>query len=150
MRYLLFIVGLAAMAGTLTNLNKRLVNPGTGIVVAAGSVAVDTATMASQATTQAGTPFKCRDASSIGTTFSCTMIPAPISYSDAQLVIFIPNTNCAAGPDTLNISALGAKRIVKSDGVSNLAAGDCTKGLPMLLFFVQALDGGTGAFLSSK
>jgi len=146
------VAGLVA-ASTLSNLNKRMVNPGTGIVVVTGDsgiVSADTAVMASQVTAQAGTPWKCMDTSTNGSIFFCNMLPVPPVYSNAQPVIFVPNVNCVAGPDTLNINALGSRRILKSDGITNLTAGDCTKGLPMLLFFVQSLDGGTGAFLSSK
>jgi hypothetical protein len=144
------VAGLVA-AGTLTNLNKRLVNPGTGIVSVAGSIAADTAVMASQAVMQAGTPWKCRDTGNDGHTFSCAPVPALSGgYTDMQPVIFSPGSTCIAGTHTLNLSAQGMKRIVKGDGVTDLAAGDCTKGLPMLLFFVQALDSGAGAFLTSK
>ncbi|MBZ5593079.1 MAG: hypothetical protein LAP39_12630 [Acidobacteriia bacterium] len=120
---------------------------GTGIVLAGGvTVSYDTAVMLTQAMAQAGTPFKCTDAGGSGTTYSCVMWPALVSYTDKQMVIFTPNTACAGGLTTLNINGLGAKQIYKTDGATNPSANDCRAGLPALLLYNASLNGGNGGF----
>jgi hypothetical protein len=133
----------AAVAGT--DYQAALI-PGTGIAIAGSTISADTATMLTQATAQAGAPWKCTDAGASGATYSCVMVPAPSAYFDRQLVIFTPNASCSGGATTLNIQSLGAKNIYKIDGATNPAANDCRAGQPMLLLYNASLSSGAGAF----
>lgn len=119
---------------------------GTGVALAGNTVSADTAMMLTQATGQAGTPWKCTDAGGSGVTYSCVMVPAPAAYTDKQPVIFTPGTSCSGGATTLNIQSLGAKNIYKIDGATNPAANDCRAGQPMFLLYNASLASGAGAF----
>ena len=133
----------AAVAGTDY---QAALTSGTGIAIAGSTISADTATMLTQATAQASTPWKCVDAGASGTTYSCSMVPAPLAYVDNQLLIFTPNTSCAGGATTLNVQSLGQKNIFKIDGVTNPAANDCRAGQPMILLYDAGLSAGAGAF----
>jgi hypothetical protein len=133
----------AAVAGT--DYQAALI-PGTGIAIAGSTISADTTAMLSQATAQAGAPWKCTDAGASGTTYSCVMVPAPSAYIDKQPVIFTPGASCSGGATTLNIQSLGTKNLYKIDGATNPAANDCRAGQPMLLLFNMSLNSGAGAF----
>jgi len=120
---------------------------GSGLTVSGGVVLSDTTIMLSLAAAQVGSPWKCTDAGSSGTAYSCAMSPPLVSYTDKQPVIFTPNTSCTGGTTTLNISNLGSRNIYESDGVTSPAANDCRAGLPMWLFYVQSLNSGSGGFI---
>ena len=133
----------AAVAGTDY---QAALTSGTGIAIAGTTISADTAMMLTQATAQAGAPWKCTDAGASGTTYSCVMVPAPSAYFDKQPVIFTPGASCSGGPTTLNIQSLGVKSIFKLDGATNPSANDCRAGQPMLLLYNASLSSGAGAF----
>ena len=120
---------------------------GSGLSVSGGVISADSTVMLSLAAAQLGSPWKCTDAGSSASAYSCAMSPALLSYADKQPIIFTPNTSCAGGTTTLNINGLGAKNVYKSDGASSPAANDCRAGLPMWLFYVVSLNSGSGGFL---
>jgi len=120
---------------------------GSGLTVSGGVVSSDSTVMLSLAAAQVGSPWKCTDAGSSGTAYSCTMSPALTAYTDKQPIIFTPNTSCVGGTTTLNINNLGSRNIYKSDGTTSPAANDCRAGLPMWLFYVASLNSGSGGFL---
>ncbi|MBZ5593078.1 MAG: hypothetical protein LAP39_12625 [Acidobacteriia bacterium] len=120
---------------------------GNGLSVSGGTVSADSTVVLSQAAAQVGSPWKCTDAGSSGTTYSCTMTPSLLAYTDKQPIIFTPNTSCTGGTTTLNINNLGSKNIYKSDGTTSPAANDCRAALPMWLFFVGSMNSGSGGFL---
>lgn len=71
--------------------------------------------------------------------------PALVSLTNNAWFIASPNhTN--TGASTLNVSSLGAKKVLKAGG-TELIAGDLTSGSPALLVYQTAADGGTGAWI---
>lgn len=66
--------------------------------------------------------------------YTLTLSPAPSAYAAGQVFAFKANhTNTGAA--TLNVNALGAKSIQKTDGATNLAADDLVSGAIYLVTY---------------
>lgn len=73
---------------------------------------------------QSGTPLLCVSAATIGQSFACSLNPSLGSYTQGQVVHWIPDVDSNGTAVTLNIDGLGAIPVKQSDGVTNPAAGD--------------------------
>lgn len=68
-------------------------------------------------------------------TYAVTPSPAVTAYVDGLPITFIAN-HATSGAATLNVSSLGAKALVKSDGTTALGVGDITSGMIVNALYV--------------
>ena len=112
---------------------------GTSIEVQHG---INTAVVQTRANDQSGADKLISIVSSSSSTFTGTMSPTLTRYSPGMILPWTPNQSCS-GSVTLNIDALGEKRIFEDDGMT---AATCASGRTYLLEYHMSLDGGTGGW----
>lgn len=110
---------------------------------------IDTSVILSRATHQAGTDLYCNSSNASGTTYTCSLTPTLSAYTTGMLIVWNRSQLCTGGTTTtLNIDALGAKNIKKTDGTTDPAAGDCTANQRVLLVYdgtlFRLVGGGEG------
>lgn len=140
------------LVGTENTINHV---PGFGILnslsVSAGVIitqpAVDTATIQSRATAQAGSSLYCRSLTG-NDAYTCSLLPTLTAYTTGSCIVLNPNfTNI--GASTINIDELGVKNIL-TKALVNTATGDLPLDAPSNMcyngtsFVIQG-DGGGAA-----
>ena len=126
--------------GTATSLNLNSQNGTVWTCSMSGArmncdVGVDTATILSKASDQAGTHRLARGSSGgSGVAYAAQMNPVMTGYTLGQILMFVPDVNCRSNP-TLSIGGLGPMALDKiyAGGLVPLAAGDCIAGIPYLI-----------------
>lgn len=99
-------------------------------------LSADPSVLLNRAQEQAGSDVSLSCASGNSTTYACSPNGNSLAaYTDQQRFAWKPDVSCAATP-TINVSALGAEPLYRSDG-SAIQAGDCTAGQQVTIW----LDG---------
>jgi hypothetical protein len=105
---------------------------------------VDTAVIQTKASAQAGGAVFCASSGGSGTTYTCGLNPTLTGYTTGMVLFWRPDVSNGAGGMTLNVSTLGARSVLLSDGVQNPSAGQFLANRVYILWF----DGTNFRFLA--
>jgi hypothetical protein len=103
---------------------NTLIDNGTTLTL---QMSVDSATVETRATQQAGTSLLCKSASNSAAAYTCLMSPSLSAYTTGMLLHWMPDMPGAGGATTLNADGLGIKAVKLWDG-SDPTAGDIVAG----------------------
>jgi hypothetical protein len=121
--------------------------PGPGIVntlIDNGSnltlqMSVDSATVETRATQQAGTSLFCKSASNSGAAYTCLMSPTLAAYTTGMVLHWSPDVAGTGGATTLNADGVGARPVKLWDGILDPAPGDIVAGSLYSLWYDGAV-----------
>lgn len=104
---------------------QAISDTGTSIAVQSS---VDTSTVETRASDQAGVSLLCSSASGSATAYTCTLSPTLTIYTAGMILHWRPDVNGTGGPTTLNVDTLGAVSIKLADGTTDPSLGDVVAG----------------------
>lgn len=91
--------------------------------------------LVTRAQLQSGEALLCPSTSSVGLDFACALQPALAAYSTGLLLHWVPDVSATGEPASLNVNALGAVPIKRSNGLADPVAGDFTTGQVRQIWF---------------
>jgi hypothetical protein len=105
----------------------------------------DASYLETRAQEQSGTDLSLSCTTASSTVYGCSPNGNTLSaYTDQQRFGWKPDVSCGAAP-TINLSTLGAKPLLRSDGTA-IQAGDCTAGAQVMIWYDATASSGAGAF----
>jgi hypothetical protein len=103
---------------------NTLIDNGTNLTL---QMSVDSATVETRATQQAGTSLFCNSASNSAAAYTCLMSPSLSAYTTGMLLHWLPDVAGAGGATTLNVDGVGIKAVKMWNG-SDPTPGDIAAG----------------------
>jgi hypothetical protein len=118
-----------------------------GTTTVSTTCAPNTSNVALRSTVQAGQDTYALSASGSATTYTATLSKTLTAYTDGMRALWGVDTACTGGTSTtLNIDALGAKRIYQNDGSTDPSSTQCTAGQKVWLAYDAALNTSAGGW----
>jgi hypothetical protein len=97
-------------------------------------MSIDSATVETRATQQAGTSLFCKSASNSGAAYTCLMSPTLSAYTTGMMLRWLPDVAGTGGPTTLNADGVGVRAVKLRDG-SDPTAADIVAGSLYTLWY---------------